>query len=87
MRGMRRSLFFIAAFGAALSLGACKDKEVTKEPVKAIKKTEAVGKPKISAVDSTFDFGKVKQGSAVEHVFKIRNTGDKDLTIKSARGS
>jgi len=48
---------------------------------------KADGKPKIVAVEGKFEFGKVKQGVEVEHVFKIKNEGDADLKIEKARGS
>ncbi|MDX9719275.1 MAG: hypothetical protein RBU37_00910 [Myxococcota bacterium] len=43
--------------------------------------------PKIVAVQAAYDFGKVKQGEEVSHVFKIRNEGKGDLTLLSARSS
>lgn len=86
---MRRNLFFALALTAVFVAGACQSKKANEQPaVDVAKKADAEGKaPKISAVESEYDFGKVKQGSDVEHVFKIRNTGTKDLSIKSARGS
>lgn len=48
---------------------------------------KADAKPKIAAAESAFDFGKVKQGVEVEHIFKIRNEGDAELKIEKARGS
>jgi hypothetical protein len=44
-------------------------------------------KPKIVAVQSAFDFGQVKQGVDVEHIYKIRNEGTAELKIEKARGS
>ena len=43
--------------------------------------------PKIVAVGATFNYGKVKQGAAVEHSFKIKNEGGGDLIIRRAKGS
>lgn len=37
--------------------------------------------------ESTFNFGTVKQGEKVTHVYKFKNTGDEPLTIKNAKGS
>lgn len=34
-----------------------------------------------------FDFGKIKEGDKVSHVFKFTNTGANDLIITDARGS
>ena len=45
------------------------------------------GTPKIVAVESSFDFGKVKQGQEASHVFKIRNEGTAELKIDKAKGS
>jgi hypothetical protein len=78
----------IIAAAMVLSLGACQKKE---EP--AIKdsevapKAETGGAPKIVAAQDTFNFGKVKQGSVQEHVYKIRNEGTAELKIKKAKGS
>ncbi len=45
------------------------------------------GPPKIEAVEAEFDFGTVKQGVDVEHTFKIRNVGAKELVIEKTSGS
>ena len=68
------------AVAAGAALAACKGAEKPAEAKKA-------GAPKIVAVEATFDFGKVKQGDPVEHVFKIKNTGTAELKIDKARGS
>ena len=49
--------------------------------------SQALGKPQLEAVAAEFDFGVVKQGAKVEHVFKLRNSGDQDLVIKKTTGS
>ena len=49
--------------------------------------TQSEAAPKISSVEPLFDFGEVKQGEKVEHVFQIENTGKADLVIKRATGS
>ena len=47
----------------------------------------ATGTPKIVAIEPVFEFGSVKLGSSVEHVFKVKNAGDGPLTITRAKGS
>jgi hypothetical protein len=47
----------------------------------------AQGMPKIAAAENAFDFGRVKQGLEIEHIFKIANQGNGDLIIKEAKGS
>lgn len=37
--------------------------------------------------ESTFDFGTIKEGEKVTHVFKFKNTSDKPLTISNAQAS
>jgi hypothetical protein len=49
--------------------------------------TQNEAAPKISAVEPLFDFGEVRQGEKVEHVFQIQNTGMADLLITKATGS
>lgn len=43
--------------------------------------------PKISPVELQYDFGQAREGQNVEHIFKIRNTGGRDLVIHKAKGS
>jgi thioredoxin-related protein len=90
---MRVGILRIVCFAfilIAFSFSACKAKDEEKQNKDVGKDTSAVtadGKPKIVAVEAEFDFGKVKQGAAVEHVFKIRNEGNAPLKIEKARGS
>ena len=37
--------------------------------------------------ENQFAFGKINEGDKVEHIFKFKNTGDKDLIIANAWGS
>ena len=43
--------------------------------------------PQISCPAPTFDFGTVKAGQTVAHVFTVRNTGRELLRIQRAQGS
>jgi hypothetical protein len=70
---------------AGLLLASCKCGGEEGAPAAA--KPAETGSPKIVAVESAFDFGKVKQGDEVTHVFKIRNEGTAELKIDKARGS
>lgn len=49
--------------------------------------THIEASPKIFSVEPLFDFGEVRQGEKVEHVFQLRNTGTANLVIKRATGS
>jgi hypothetical protein len=76
-------------FLAGFSLGASDTPGI--EPVKRSQNvepaTQSEAAPKILSVDPVFNFGEVKQGEKVEHVFQVRNTGTADLVIKRATGS
>jgi len=37
--------------------------------------------------EKEFDFGEIKEGDKVEHVFSFKNTGKSDLIIEDAKGS
>ncbi len=50
-------------------------------------KTDPALATKMEFAESAFDFGTLKEGEKVSHVFKFKNTGDKPLTIANAVGS
>ncbi len=41
----------------------------------------------MSFEELAYDFGKIKEGDIVEHIFKFKNTGKAPLMITSATGS
>lgn len=43
--------------------------------------------PVLTFNETEHDFGKIKQGDKVEHVFKFKNTGEADLIITDAKAS
>lgn len=43
--------------------------------------------PKFDFTESRFDFGSIKSGDVVTHIFKFKNSGDADLVISQAKGS
>ncbi len=67
-------------------VSSCKKNEPT-VTVTDEKTSGALGKPVIFAAEPEFDFGKVKQGESVEHIYKIKNTGDKELILEKATSS
>lgn len=84
----RRAGFLLLVAACIAGACACGGKEADKQDAGEGKPAaEAAGQPKIAAAESVFDFGKVKQGVDVEHIFKIRNEGGADLKIEKARGS
>lgn len=59
----------------------------TAEPVQPKAKLNPEDYPKIEFETTTFDFGTIKEGDVVEHVFKFMNTGKTDLVITNAQAS
>ncbi|MFM7022161.1 MAG: DUF1573 domain-containing protein [Flavobacteriales bacterium] len=74
--------------GGALVLGACGSESTSAEATDIVTNVEpTTGGPEITFEKEVFDFGKVKQGEEINHVFKFKNTGDQPLQIIDAKGS
>ncbi len=78
--------FIIVLTGLCL-LVLCVAGSVSAEKQKVADVNKSVGKkvPKISFNELHHDFGRVKQGSTVEHVFTFRNIGEGVLKIKKLK--
>ena len=61
--------------------------DLVNSPLTANSKAEKVLTPKIEMVETSYDFGEMKQGESVTHNFILKNTGDADLIITAAKGS
>lgn len=75
------SLLLVAV---GLTLAACRGEppaEAVAAETGAVASAKA-GTPKISADEAVYDFGAIGATDSVEHVFKIRNTGDGELKIE-----
>ena len=70
---MKRILFMGMVMAGLLNAG----------PVTAVDNTG----PKIEVPEMRYDFGKVIQGTRVEHVFEIRNAGSEQLVIEKIQPS
>jgi len=80
---------WIFAFVAA-SLTACnsnKSEEGVTDSTAKAKKEIVIDKENAAAItfeESEFDFGDLKQGDEVKHIFKFKNTGKSNLIIETA---
>jgi hypothetical protein len=84
----RSTIGVLLALALCVALvSACSGKGKEKKDAEPTGEAAADATPKIVAAAGSFDFGKVKQGVDVEHVFKIRNEGAAELKIEKARGS
>ena len=50
-------------------------------------RNENLSQPIVEILDPEFNFGEIKQGEKVSHNYKIKNIGNSDLLISSAKGS
>ena len=70
---------------------ASEDKVITTDlvssPLTAKQSAEKVLMPKIQMDEASFDFGEMQQGESVTHDFVLKNIGDANLIISTAKGS
>ena len=70
---------------------ASDDKAITTDlissPLTANQSAEKVLMPKIQMVEESFDFGEIQQGESVTHDFVLKNIGEANLVISTAKGS
>ena len=74
---------------AFFMLGCGQSKQAPQDPLPA-HATESQGPlhtAQIELVDPQFNFGTVREGETISHVFKIRNTGKAPLKIIRAKAS
>jgi hypothetical protein len=78
----RSTLLVLAAM--TLLIGACNSGQKSQDSASPLK-ADAV--PIISSDNAEYDWGEVKEGEVVEHIFKVQNKGEGLLEIKKATGS
>ena len=70
---------------------ASEDKAITTDlvnsPLTENQSAEKVLTPKIQMNEESFDFGEMQQGESVTHDFVLKNIGDANLIISTAKGS
>jgi hypothetical protein len=71
-----KKIFILISTFFIVFLGFSQTPAVFEEPVKG---------PKIAFKESSFDFGEIKQGDVVEHVFVFENTGKEPLILTDVR--
>ncbi len=85
---LRTSLIFVGITLLVLAGGCSKQPKQQEGAVeKAAEPVVKQGPPKIVVDEKSYDFGKVKEGTNVEHVYKIKNEGEGELVIENVRSS
>ena len=88
---IKKTVGLLAIAALVLSV-SCKENASSKIEASNVEATamreEAAGKiPVMTFKEKEFDFGTIKEGDKVEHVFTFTNTGNADLIIADAKGS
>jgi hypothetical protein len=69
---------------------SCDNKRTNNNLVKSpysLENKEYVPMPQLKLSEESFDFGDILQGVSVSHIFTVKNVGDDDLIILTAKGS
>ena len=82
---------YILGFGLLVSVASC---DMRNQANKNLTQTDSTGAKQITAapttvqiLDSSYDFGRIKEGQQVEFSYRFKNTGNNPLVITDAIGS
>ena len=90
---MRTQQFILAVISLVVisCYSVSEDKVITTDlvssPLTAKQSDEKVLMPKVQMDEAIFDFGEMQQGESVTHDFVLKNIGDANLIISTAKGS
>jgi hypothetical protein len=81
---MKKLTIVLVAFITLATITSCRKKGIPNAglPASILKDTTT-----IEFAETEFNFGKIKQGEKVTHIFKFKNAGQHDLIIANAYGS
>ena len=79
---MKKILLFALLFGIVATACRKKGNPNAGLPTSILKDTTT-----IELLETEYNFGKIKQGEKITHVFQVKNIGDNDLIIGNAFGS
>jgi len=81
-------LFFLIVVSCT---STSEDREISTDlvnnPLTAVQSVEKVLMPRIEMLEEIYDFGDINQGESVTHNFVLKNVGNANLIISSAKGS
>ncbi len=80
---MQKSLIYSAVLSLSFIVACNNAQEKSKDSTEAVTEetAKAVGNGQISFDEEVFDFGQVKDGESVEHVFTFKNTGSEPVIV------
>jgi hypothetical protein len=81
---MKKSAILLLSFLLVLSIYSCRKKG---NPYAGLPTSILGDTTTISFSETAFEFDTIDQGDSVVHIFKIKNTGERDLIIGNAFGS
>ncbi|HLS94453.1 MAG TPA: DUF1573 domain-containing protein [Sphingobacterium sp.] len=84
---MVRVSFICFVLACLVSCGGTDNRTSEESDSLSVQEQENTGIGKIEFVESAFDFGQVKEGEIVEHVFSFKNTGTAPLILSQVSAS
>ena len=81
------TILALSFFVFACENNAKKDHEETEPKGDSTALADTANMAKFKFAESEYDFGDIKEGDVVKHVFKFTNVGKTELAISDARGS
>ena len=83
---MKKNTFWLLI--AVLAVTSCKSStESSSENTESLPATAGLGKGVLTFEEEHFDFGEIKEGEVVSHVFKFKNTGSDPVDIAAVNVS
>ena len=88
---MKQLILLLVSLALASCNSSSDEKTITADlvnsPLTANSNAEKVLTPNIEMLETSYNFGEIQQGESVTHYFILKNTGDADLIISTAKGS
>jgi hypothetical protein len=84
---MLKTFFFCVAASVLVSCGNSGTKEAEHADSVATNEASASGTGKIEFAEAAFDFGQVKEGETVEHVYTFTNAGTSPVILSQVSAS
>ena len=84
---MLKTFFFCVAASVLVSCGNSGAKDTENTDSLAANEASALGTGKIEFAESAFDFGQVKEGETVEHVYTFTNSGTSPIILSQVSAS
>ncbi|MFZ1527866.1 MAG: DUF1573 domain-containing protein [Ferruginibacter sp.] len=87
---MKKHFLIVPALGAIVFFASCdvrKKDKIAHNPAAQQEETIIKDSTTVQLIDTSYDFGKAKEGEIVEYNYRFKNTGSKPLIVVKATAS